>query len=56
MNSKSVFDLETLINELEETQNKYKLSQMAEHVLVLAQAEYDFRIRRLNQVGIGLDA
>lgn len=52
MISKSVFDLEAIIRELNETRDKYKLSIVAEHVLVKATAEYEYRLERLSKVGI----
>lgn len=54
MMSKSVFDLEAIIDELNETKKQYRLSGMAEHILIVATAEYEFRMSRLNKVGIGV--
>lgn len=54
MMSKSVWDLEALINELEATSKQYKLSAMAENVLTIANAEYIYRMNRLNKVGIAV--
>lgn len=54
MMSKSVWDLEALVNELEATKKQYKLSAMAEDVLTIANAEYIYRMNRLNKVGIAV--